>query len=253
MLISIRLIIYSFVRNAKKSLIFLLILSACEFLFFALIRAAGAAGERLDADLAYSFFTAAPVLFYLIPLIIPLYFFLRTTTGSEACLMRSLPAAPDAQLSAMIISTVVWGGIAEAMRTLMSAYALSMTGTLAELERGDFFILVLSAYGPSGYTLKVTRNILAVVCFQLFFAMAVLLAAMSLRRKKLLTVIYLLAGGVMMVPAFVFLTSGGGIENAGSSGAAFFHYLPQLIFLMCFIVLFSIVTAFLLKRKHEIV
>lgn len=254
MLISLKLIIYVFRRSAKKALSLMLTLFVAELLFFGVIKAAGELGiaGKLDGDLAYDFFAALPSLFYLIALVVPLIFFLRLTSGKEACLMRSLPAAPDVPVSAMVMTSAVLCGAAEIGRLAMSAYALSMTGAFAELERGDFFILVLSPYGPTGYTLKVTRNILGVVCIQLFFAMAVLLAAMSLRRKKQLTVVYLLAGSALMVPAYALLTSGVTIEDQTAAGTAFFFYLPQLIFFMSFIIIFTVVSAFLLKRKHDV-
>ena len=251
MLNSIKLIFYEFRRSSRTLLPLTLLLVMTEALLFIGIRLAGDVGKPISAGTMYILFADVPLLFYLLPLTVPLMYFLRSVSGRDACLMRVLPVLPDASLSAMIINSFVWTIAAEGFRTVLTAFSLALNASLAQLEREDVFLLIFSAYGATGFVLALVRNVLAVIFFQLYIAMVVLLAEMSLRHKRLLAFVYGLAGSVLMFFAFAYLTVYGGTAES-SAGAAFIRYFPEIIFLSCFIVIFSIVSAFILKRRHDI-
>lgn len=251
MLNSIKFIAYEFKRSAKTILPLMFLLVVAEGLFFVGIKLMGYTGKLLSGGLMYLLFDNVPKLFYLLPLTVPLMFMLRSVSGRDACLVRTLPILPDASLSAMMINSFVWTVFAECCRMVLCAFSLSLNASLAELESTDVFILIFSSYGIVGLVLAVVRNILAVICFQLYAVMVVLLAEMSRRHKRLLAIIYGLAGSVLMFFAFAYLTVYSG-SSESSAGAAFIRYFPQIVCLSCFIVVFSVVSAFILKRRPDV-
>ncbi len=245
---SVKLIFFALKRSARSAVPLTSVLFAAELVFFIGVRIAGEAGAALTSMETY---TLLPGAFYLIALAVPLMIFLRTAVGREACFVHSLPVYPDTPLSAMMISTMVWAGAAELCRTAMCAFGLFMTASLMQLGDREQFMLLFSVYGMAGYALIVTRNILGVMFFQLFAAMVTLLADMSAHHRRLLAVIYGSVGSVLIFFAFALLVSKSS-PNSGTPGAAFIFYLPQIIFLLCFITIFGVVSAFILKRRREV-
>ena len=250
MLASLKLILYFFKRTARTVLPLVLLIIIAETVFFLGIRVAGAAGRPLSGGLMYILFNYVPQLFYLVPLVVPLLICLRSLTGCDACLMRSLPVLPTTVPSAMMISSIAWTFLAEICRTMMCAFSLSLNASLANLERADAFILIFSAYGIYGYVFVLMRNVLAVTVAQLYCVMVVLLAEMSPRRKKLLAFVYGISGSVLIFFAFAYLAVYD-VSEESSVNAAFITYFPQLICLACFIILFTIVSSFILRYRHE--
>ena len=246
MINSLKLIVYELKRSIRTAIPLITILLTAEMLFFFAVSVAGSKGLLLPGGMMYTFL---PGLFYMIALVVPLTLFFKTTIGNETLLIRSLPVYPDTPLSAMMISSIIWSIVAELFRTTICAFALMMTESVTGISRSEMFVLLFSVYGMSGYVMTVTRNVLAIVCLQLFISMIMLLAAMSHRYRKLLAMIYGMTGGGIIFFAFAVLWSETA-ENT-SSEAAFFHYLPQIICLLCFITLFGIVSAFIMKHRHE--
>ncbi|MCR5122109.1 MAG: hypothetical protein K6B74_06790 [Ruminococcus sp.] len=247
MINSLRLIVYELKRSTRIAIPLITILLTAEMLFFFALSVVGSKKMLMPGGVIY---TLLPGMFYMIALIVPLVFFLKTTVGKDTLLIRSLPVYPDTPLSAMMICSIIWSIAAEIFRMTVCAFALIMTASVTGISRREMILLLFSVYGMSGYVMTTTRNILVIVCLQLFISMITLLASMSHRHRKLLAMIYGMTGGAIILFASVFLMSEG-VEDSATE-ATFFHYLPQIICLLCFITFFGIVSAFIMKHRHEV-